>query len=200
MTGGVLVAYIILFVVQMAKVNAANQMKTISVQDVASLRPTSGNYQVTGGRLNYVYAQAVGFTNDHDKDAGTSFDSYIPYVDDKTGKTNMLVKMLGESPKSLLSHIDDPGGPVIGFFHDPSTVEPEIYQDFANRKYDVSPDLPVMEMFGGVDPAAVRSKLILIGVVLLLGLGGLWTLMYFKSRPKQRRKTFSERYPDRRIY
>jgi len=188
------------YFMQQAAYKKAWELHNVTLQDIAAQRPTEGNYTVTGGWLNYTFAQAVGFANDPEKDAGSHYDSYVPYYDPKTKQVVMLVKIDGESPATLLVHRDDPPEPVTGYFLDPSTVDPEIYQDFANRKFSVQPNLPVLWLAGGPSESALHAHIWIAGILLFL-LGSVpWGVMYLISRPKKPRKRFSDRYPERRIY
>ena len=184
---------------KVAEFRALSNNKSITVDQVGPTMPIGGSYSITGGLLNYVYAQAVGFANDKDKDAGSNYDSYVPYIDPKTKRVVMLVKMPGYSPSELLVHSDDPPEAIQGTFQDPATVEPEIYADFVNRHYGVPQGIPLFEMFGG-NPASLSSQITVAAILAVLFGGTPWLIMYFVTRPKKRRKRFSERYPERRIY
>jgi hypothetical protein len=188
------------FLRQRVWVREASELHKVTLQEIAQMRPTTGTYAVSGGLLNYVYAQAVGFTNDRDKDRGT-YDSFVPCIDPQTKQVVMLVEFKNESPRTLDVHRDDPpANSIVGFFYDPTRVDPAIYQGFANRSYPVSKDTPVMEVSGGVDPDRVKRNNIVAGILALLFGGGPWVLMYLVSRPKKPQKRFSDRYPERKIY
>jgi hypothetical protein len=195
------ILFAVYVVVQMSAFKRLSELHAVTLDQVAQSRPTSGTYSVSGGLLNYVLAQAVGFTNDPEKDAGGTYDSYVPCSDPKTKKVVMLVKIPGESPKTLLVHSDDPPeNSIIGFFQDPDSVPPEIFQKLSNWKYEVPPGTPVMEMFGGADPAVLKRKIFLVGSLAVVIGGGPWLVMYLLTRPKKKRKSFSDRYPTRRVY
>ena len=185
---------------QVIAYNAQLIIHNATIEQIAQLQPTSGTYSVTGGRLNYVYSQAVGFANDKDKDAGTVYDSYVPFVD-KSDHVLMLVLMTGYSPANMWDHIDDPPAKSLtGSFTDPNSVPQEIYNDFSSRKYPVQQGLPVMIVPGGIEPSTLHWHIGMACFLALLIGGGPWGVAYLISRPKKRRKTFSERYPERRIY
>ena len=195
-----LIGFVIYVLRQQAYVREASEIHKVTIQQIAQMRPTSGNYDVSGGLLNYVYAQAVGWTNDPDKDTG-SYDSFVPCIDPATQKVVMLVEFKKETPRTLDKHRDDPAArSIVGFFYDPGRVDPQIYQGFANRSYTVPADTPVMEIAGGIDPGRIKRNNILAGLLALLVGGGPWLLMYLINRPKPPQKRFSDRYPERRIY
>lgn len=199
-SGVVLVVFVLFVVKSVADYNAQTVVHGATLNDIVQLHPTSGHYNVSGGRLDYAYAQAVGFANDKDKDAGTTYDSYVPYVEPKTRRPMMLVKFPGMSPADFTQHIDDPAESVMGQFVDPSTVDPDIFTRFSSMNLHLQTDMPVMAMYGGVEPGSLNGKIILAAILALLFGGAPWLVMYLISRPKKRRKRFSERYPERRIY
>jgi len=198
-TGGLILLFVLFAVFEETAYQSAKTLRTASLAEIAQTKPKSGMYKVTGGMLYYVYAEAVGFTNDHDKDAGSSFNSYVPLIDPQTKRAVALVELDNYSPKDFNSLIDD-GKPQdqIGEFVDPATVDPRLYPMFDERQYPIPKDTPVMVKFGGATPP--DSKIITAAVLTLLVIGGGWGISYQIAKPKKRRKSFSERYPDRKVY
>jgi hypothetical protein len=198
-TGGFVLSWILFAAFSMIQYQNGKTLHTATIAQVASDKPTTGQYKVTGGALNYTFAEAVGYSNDHDKDAGEDFTSYVPYIDPRTLKVVMLVQLEHYSPKDFVRLVDDmTPQQQIGEFIDPNTVDPRLYAMFDDRRYPISRDTPVLVQFGApVDP---KSKIVMTGIATLLLSGGLWSFAYLKAKPKTRRKSFSERYPDRRVY
>jgi len=199
LSGLIMLAWIIYAVLQYTSYQSQSKMQVASLSDILSEKPRNGTYQVKGGRMYWVYAQAVGFTNDREKDAGYDYTSYVPYIDPASKKVVMLVKMEHYSPKDFTQLIDDDKPQdQTGQFIDPSTVDPELYKVFTAHNYPIEQDTPIFEQFGA--PANPVNKIVITGILALLLSGGCWGLLYMLSRPKKRRKSFSERYPDRRTY
>ncbi len=198
-SGAALIIFVVFYFTQQAAFKRAIEVHQATLQDIATKRPTSGTYTITGGRLDYVWAQAVDFANDPEKDAGTVYDSYVPYVD-SARRTVILVKIPNYSPAQLRAHIDDPPESITGYFEDPSTVPAEIFQRFANQQHTVPTDIPVMEQFGGPSLEGMKARIWIVGILLLLAGSAPWGIMYLISRPKKKKKRFSDRYPERRIY
>lgn len=199
-SGLVVIVFAIYVVKQTTAYNALLVNHNINLSEVATLDSKVGTFTIRGGQLNYVYAQAVDFRNDKEMDAGSKYDSYIPYIDPQSKRVELLVKMDGYSPSQLLIHRDDPPQPIQGAFVEQSTVAPEIYTSFENRNYPVGQDVPVFEMFKSAEPSTLKHKIILGSILAVLIGGGPWLLMYLLNRPKKRRKSFSDRYPQRRVY
>ena len=109
-----LVGFLVFYFTQLANYRKEMEVHRATLRDVAVQRPRTGTYTITGGRLDYVWAQAVDFANDPEKDAGSVYDSYVPYVEPATRHPMMLVKIPKESPANLRAHIDDPAEDVTG--------------------------------------------------------------------------------------
>jgi hypothetical protein len=201
LSGITLLLWILFAAISSAKFNASDHLTKTTVQNIAQDKPTYGWYEVSGGIPNYVFAQAVDFDNDKDKDAGHNYNSFVPYIDPKSKQVLMLVEYPQMSPSDFIQLVDQGVPlPATGTFYDPSKIDPQIFSRFAARSYSVPADTPVMLMYDSPDPSKLKSKLITTAIIALLIGGVPWGIMAIVGRPKKRSKTFSERYPDRKVY